>query len=174
MELRDLLGQLAEGQFAALEPLYLAYSDEFFGLALWRTGSAEDAADVVQEVFVRLVSRRDRLAALRDPLSYLRKMVHRVSIDVHRSRKRRREDPIETCAFLEATEANLESEFDARRVSGMLQTLPPAQREAIYLRQFRGCSFAEIARATGVPVFTAASRYRIGIQRMRRKLGVKS
>ena len=174
MELRELLGQLAAGRIAALEPLYRAYSAEFYGLALWRTGSAEDAADVVQEVFVRLVSARGRLTTVRDPLSYLRKMVHRASIDVHRRRRRRREEPIETCAFLEASAAEPGSELDARRVSGMLQTLPPAQREAIYLRHFAGCSFAEVARATGVPVFTAASRYRIGIQRLRRLLGVKT
>ena len=55
----------------------------------------------------------------------------------------------------------------------MINQLPPAQREAIYLRHFAGCSFAEIGRATGVPTFTAASRYRLGLQRLRRLVGVE-
>ena len=62
---------------------------------------------------------------------------------------------------------------EARRTSRLLLELPPAQREAIYLRHFAGCSFAEIGRATSVPTFTAASRYRLGIRRLRDRMGVK-
>ena len=52
--LLELFAELAEGRTAALEPLYDELSDEVHGLALWRTGSGADAADVLQEVFVKL------------------------------------------------------------------------------------------------------------------------
>jgi RNA polymerase sigma-70 factor (ECF subfamily) len=172
-DLRELFRLLAAGREPALAELYGACSDGLYGLALWRTGSAEDAADVVQEVFVRLVEARDRLAGVSDPLSYLRRMTHRASIDVHRRRSRRREDSIDLCSFVAAIDSDPERRLDARRVSSTLTTLPPAQREAIYLRHFAGCSFSEIGRATGVPTFTAASRYRIGIKRLRRLHGVQ-
>lgn len=171
--LRGLFEQLARGRESALGELYAACAAELYGLALWRTGSADDAGDVVQEVFVRLVEARDRLAAVREPRAYLRRMTHRASLDVHRKRKRRREDPLDGAALIEAVDSDPERTLEAHRISGSLQTLPAAQREAIYLRHFAGCSFAEIGRATGVPTFTAASRYRIGIKRLKRLLGVE-
>jgi len=166
--------QVAGGRLAALGPLFRACSDELYGLALWRTGSPADAADVVQEVFVRLARFRERLPAVRDPLAYLRRMAHGLAVDLHRRRARTGEQPFEECDFLEATDETPERQLEARRVSRLLLDLPAVQREAIYLRHFAGCSFAEIGRATSVPTFTAASRYRLGMKRLRRKTGVQS
>ena len=55
----------------------------------------------------------------------------------------------------------------------MLKDLPPPQREALYLRHFAGLTFAQIGRVAGVPTFTAASRYRLGIRRLRRMMGIE-
>jgi len=63
---------------------------------------------------------------------------------------------------------------DAWRVSRLLAQLPLAQRDAIYLQHFAGCTYAEIGRIVGAPAFTAASRYRAGIRRLRRLLEVPS
>jgi hypothetical protein len=54
---KDLFARLAAGDSSALEPMYGAAAGPVFGLALWRTGSVEDASDVVQEVFLRLAQR---------------------------------------------------------------------------------------------------------------------
>jgi len=169
-----LFGRLAEGETSALGAVYAICAEELYGLALWRTGSTSDAADVVQEVFVRLATRRHRLRAIAVPRAYLRRMAHSAAVDVHRRKARRREEPLEACGFIESLTDSPERSTDARRVSRLLARLPAAQREAIYLRHFAGCSFAEIGRATGVPTFTAASRYRIGMRRLRRLTGVKS
>ena len=61
----------------------------------------------------------------------------------------------------------------AKNLPPGLRELPAPQREAIYLRHFAGCSFAEIGKATGVPTFTAASRYRLGMRRLRQLTGVE-
>ncbi len=170
--LRGLFTDLASGKIAALGSIYDACGDMLYGLALWRTGSASEAADVVQEVFVRLADAHRRLAHVGNPLAYLRRMTHRAAVDVHRRRRRRREDPIEACALLETGEMSPERQAEATRLSKLLEQLHPAQREAIYLRHFCGCSHAEVARATGVPTFTAASRCRLGLKRLRALLGV--
>ena len=60
--------------------------------------------------------------------------------------------------------------IDARNVSLLIGTLPAKQREVLMLRHFSDCSFADIGRITGVPIFTAASRYRLAIARLRRRL----
>jgi DNA-directed RNA polymerase specialized sigma24 family protein len=54
----------------------------------------------------------------------------------------------------------------------LLLELPHPQREAIWLHLFAGCTFAEVARVAGVPTFTAASRFRLGVARLRRLMGI--
>jgi RNA polymerase sigma-70 factor (ECF subfamily) len=173
-DLRGLFAELADGRVAALEPLYDALADEVHALALWRTGSASDAADVLQGVFVKLAEARGALRRVRDPRAYVRTMAHRAAVDVHRRRSRRAEDPLEALPLLEAEPAAPERRVDAERVSALLLQLPAEQREALYLRVHAGCTHAEVGRATGVPTFTAASRCRLALRRLRELMGLES
>jgi DNA-directed RNA polymerase specialized sigma24 family protein len=62
-----LFEDLAAGRASALEALYELAAPQLYGLALWRTGSEEDAADVVQDVFVRVAEQGAKLAKVRNP-----------------------------------------------------------------------------------------------------------
>ena len=172
--LRALFADLAEGRTAALEGLYDALAGDVYGLALWRTASPEDAADVLQEVFIRVAQAGPRLSRIRDPRAYVLRIAHRAAIDVHRRRRRRAEEPLEDVHLVEKNPRASELALDAERVSERLRDLPPEQREIVYLHVFAGCSFAEAARTAGIPTFTAASRYRLALERLRRLLGAKS
>ena len=46
--------RLAGGDPTALESLYDSCAADLYGYATWKTGSSEDAADLVQETFVCL------------------------------------------------------------------------------------------------------------------------
>ena len=48
-------------------------------------------------------------------------------------------------------------------ISRVLEALPVAEREVIVLHLTEGFWFREIGRMTGVPLFTAAGRYRRGL-----------
>ena len=68
-----------------------------------------------------------------------------------------------------------ESEAVARRdltgrVLEAVAELPANQRDAVLMAYGRGLSAAEIARAAGVPLGTAKSRLRLGLQRTRAAL----
>ncbi|MFH1176711.1 MAG: RNA polymerase sigma factor [Acidobacteriota bacterium] len=169
-ELGELFGQLARGQLAALDAVYDLTATDLYGLALWRAGSHEDACDAVQDVFVRLARTGADLARVRDPRAYLFAMAHRAAIDV--LRKRREHVAIDE-NLVEPATASHEGKVEAAQTWHLLKQLPASQREAIYLRHFDGLSFAEIGKATRVPLFTAASRYRLGMRRLRRLMGVE-
>ncbi len=169
-EWKRLFEELSRGDSAALERLYDAGSRPVFGIALWRTGSAEDARDVVQEVFLRLARSRGRLAAVGEPRAWLLSLAHHVSVDLVRGRRRREAGSLEDVPFLVALEGDPAREVEARRASTLLADLPGDQREAVWLKLFEDCTFAEIARITGVPTFTAASRYRLGVEKLRRAM----
>jgi RNA polymerase sigma-70 factor (ECF subfamily) len=168
---KDLFARLAAGDSSALEPLYRASARSIFGLALWRTGSVEDASDVVQEVFLRLAQGYRRLGKVKDARSWLLGVAHHVAVDSARRRKRRVSESLDEVPYLAAPETDDARAIDAARASRLLAHLPPAQRNVIYLRHFADCTFAVIGDITGVPTFTAASRYRLGIERLRRLMG---
>ena len=166
----DVFAALAEGQVRALDELYDLAAADAYRLALWRTGSVEDAEDVVQDVFVRIVEQAGRLASVRHPRRWLLTVTHLRAIDLVRSRKRRRTEPVEGVPYLEAVGTDPDSVLEAERVSRLVHRLPAKQREVVLLRIFGGCTFREIGRITGVPTFTAASRHRLAIARLRREL----
>src|SRR5262245_32139122 len=169
----DVLGpiveRVAQGDPEALGPLYDALAPEIFAAALWRTGSRADAADVVQEVFVKLAQSPALLRGVRHAKRYLLTMARRGAID--RTRARRPDAPIDDALLVATEQGDADRSLDASRATAALRELPDAQREAIYLHHFAGCSFREVGTITGVPTFTAASRYRLGIARLRSLLG---
>ena len=169
-DLEVVFRRFAAGDSPALAQLYDLCAAELYGLALWRCGSRPEAEDAVQEVFVRLATTTADLARVRNPRAYLLTMARRAACDLlHR---RHPGEPLgELVVAAEATDPAVV--VDAERASHQLRALPAAQREAIYLRHFAGLTFAEIGAVTGVPKFTAASRCRNGLDRLRALLGVE-
>ena len=63
------------------------------------------------------------------------------------------------------------AEWDTQRaLEQAAKNLPPMHAEAVTLKIWGGLSFKEIAETTGVPLNTAASRYRYGIEALRETL----
>jgi len=164
---RQLFGDIADRRQGALEGLYDAVAPHLFGLAICRTRNREDAADVVAETFARVAQQGPRLRSVRDPRSWLLTVTRRLTVDVVRERVRRAAEPLETAACVAAPAAEPGRRLDARRAARLLALLPDHQREVIYLRHFADCTFAAIGRIIGIPTFTAASRYRLGLRRLR-------
>lgn len=168
---RGLFADIAAGRLNSLATLYDEASHQLYGLALWRTGSSEDASDVVQDVFVRLVEQGRRLSHIRNPRAWLLTVAHRAAIDVTRRRKRRTAENLDDFAFLTATEGDGDRVANTVHVSALLGGLSEKHRDVVFLKHFAGCTFAEIGEIVGIPKFTAASRYRSAIERLKQLLG---
>lgn len=164
---RRLFRDIADHLPGALESLYDVVAPHLFGLAVCHTRNREDAADVVAETFARVAQQGPRLRSVRDPRSWLLTVTRRLTVDVARERARRAAEPLETAACIAAPVAEPGRRMDARRAARLLALLPDSQREVIYLRHFADCTFAAIGRIVGIPTFTAASRYRLGLRRLR-------
>ncbi|HVN76641.1 MAG TPA: RNA polymerase sigma factor [Thermoanaerobaculaceae bacterium] len=167
----ELFRDLAAGDAEALGELYDMAGRRLYGLALWRTGSRDLAAEVVQETFVRVAECGERLGRVRDPRWWLLSVAHRLAVDAVRRAARHRSEPIEDHADLEAEPRDHARALDARRAWALVARLSPRQREAVWLHDAAGMSHAEIGRCLGIPAFTAASRYRLALAALRRLLG---
>ena len=170
-ELSDAFEDLRRGEVEALDRLWGLAANRLYGLALWRCGREPEASDAVQETWIRLAraAKDDRLPQVRDPLAYLIAVTRRCAVD--QLRRRRDHEDLDGlgdgAAGLLIPTSQSESRIDARRAEQALRHLPGEQREAVYLRLYAGLSFREIGEVTDSPQFTAASRYRLGLRKLR-------
>ncbi|MCI0413401.1 sigma-70 family RNA polymerase sigma factor [bacterium] len=167
-ELHSLFERLDSGDFKALEKIYDDYAPQIFGLALWRTRSRSDAADVVQEVFARLAGRAGKLKNVKRPYAYLLQIAHRISCDLFRKNKRITYDSEN---LIEPVSNESQAKLFAAQLNEFLLQLPSKQREVLYLHYFAGLSLREISEVVGVSLFTVASRCRLGLKKLKQRFG---
>lgn len=148
--------------------LYDLYVDDVFGLALWILGSQDEAADAVQDAFVRLLTWRGSFTEIRNPRAFLLRLGRTAALD--RVRKHKPTEPLLEQTLLAPARDDPETKARAREVSRALSRLSAKQREAVYLRFFLGLTFKEIGRVARVPTFTAASRCRLGMRQLAKRM----
>ena len=167
---RKRLRRLAAGDRSAVAEIYDAHAARIFAHALWLTRRRHEAEDVVQSVMLKLMGMGPDLLAIRRPAAYLVRMARREALDLIARRGEGRDTPIEEALFV-ADGSDPARSAEASQAGRLIDLLDPAQREVVHLRLFEGFTFREIGEITGVSIFTAASRYRIAIERMKKEVG---
>lgn len=138
-----------------LEILFTEHHDQVFRTAYRVTGSAVDAEDVLQTVFLRLVRRKEKLDLSPSPGSYLHRAAVNASLDLLRSRTRSRSVSIEEVAFdaPHSSEPSPETQQVDRELQTQIRrsiaTLGTKAAEIIVLKYFEGHSNLEIAEMLG-------------------------
>jgi RNA polymerase sigma-70 factor (ECF subfamily) len=164
---RELLGELAAGRPEALAELYDRYAASLFRHAMALCRRQTDAEDLVHATFVKLATTGADLPGVRSPAGYLHRTLHTTWMD-----GRRRFVVGERVAEQMTVESGMPAPAmeDSIDMARALNELAAPQREVIVLHLIEGFSFREIGQATGVSLFTAAARYRLGLARLRRHL----
>lgn len=168
---REVVERLAAGDMDALGEIYDAHARRLFAHALWMTRSRGDAEDVVHAVFAKLASMGEQLLGIRNLRAYINQMAHRECVDLMMRQRRRAEEPIDSALFVRDG-ADPAGAAEIAEMEDRLRELDPEQRETVYLHLFEGLTFREVGKVMGVSIFTAASRYRLAIGRLRRESGV--
>lgn len=138
---------------ADLALLYRTHHSWLHGWLSRRLGCRENAADLAQDTFVRLLKSR-QISPLREPRAYLSSIARGLMIDQYRRRELERAY-LESIALLPEQEVPSEENrlliLDAlERIDRMLSTLKPRVRQAFLLAQLDGLSCPQIAKALGV------------------------
>lgn len=157
-----------QAAYQSLSPLAFSAANR----VLRDAGAAED---VVQDVFMQLWRRPGAFDPSRGGLSrYVAMLARSRAMDRWRSRSARdaaversvQEARLQPDAQESAAEPVIRRERSTR-VLHALEDLPTDQREAVLLAYGRGLTAQEIARAADVPLGTAKSRVRLGLQKAR-------
>ena len=178
----ELMRDLARGQQDALGPLYSRYASLVFHLCVQSLDRAA-AEELVQEVFLTMW----RGAASFDPSQgafrpWLLRLTHwKILNELRRRRRRPAEvgdrgqaddaEPFEHVADEEPgpEERAWQSEHE-RIVQSALESLPPKQRQAVSMAFLEDMTHEQVASALDVPLGTAKTRIRSGLQILRLQL----
>jgi len=146
---------------AAVAELYAGHALGLVRLAVLLVGDRASAEDIVQDAFLGLYRRWDRLPDTSVPLAYLRVSVLNGCRTALRGRARSR-SRLHAAALAEpppaeSAEARALLSEEQQGVAGALARLPHRQREALVLRYYLDLSEEEIAAAMGISRGTVKS-----------------
>jgi RNA polymerase sigma-70 factor, ECF subfamily len=123
------------------------------------------AEDAVQQAFMRLL-KRGRGEDLRSMGAFLRVVVRHEAYGLLKRRGPGTAEEAQGCV-LEPVGEGAERGEERKKLEEALRQLVPEQREVIELKVWEGMTFAEIGEVVGVPLNTAASRYRYALAALR-------
>ncbi|WP_049822049.1 ECF RNA polymerase sigma factor SigK [Arthrobacter sp. H41] len=173
VHLADLLCSVAEQDEQAFDELYRQCSRRVYGLVRKVVVDDGMSADTTQDVFLTLWQGG---TARYDPhkgsaLSWILTIAHRKAVDKvrseqsHRARDLRWSIKNQDLDYDHVSETVITREENAA-VTESLKVLSVLQREAIHLAFYAGMTYSDVAEHLGIPLSTAKTRIRDGIQRL--------
>lgn len=178
----ELVARCREGDPAAFARIVALHESMVFSLAGRLLGSAEEARDVAQEVFLQVYRRLGRF----EGRSSLKTWIYRIVVNQCHNRRRfwhrhgrDREEALDERFASPAPprDAWQASPYEqarrrerARKVQAALLQLTFEQRSVIVLREVEGLSCEEVAVALGIPDGTVKSRLSRAREALRQRL----
>jgi RNA polymerase sigma-70 factor (ECF subfamily) len=141
-----------------------------------RLRTKQDAADLVQEVYLRMLRVRDS-DAIRNPEGYLftvaTHVVYEHSLAARRAPGSVDAEPVEAAAMPDPSHG-FEELFDLQarvaRLQQVLAQLPPKCRATVHLRYQHGLSYQEIGTALGISAHMVQKYLGIALAHCRRRM----
>jgi len=163
-----------------LEELFLEHCQMLHRTAYAITGHRQDAEDVLQSVFVNLLQRGVTRDVRQHPARYLHRAAVNLSLNVLRTRKRRRLvygiDTLEMPAPVEEREDVREREERHERLMAAMASLKPRALEILLLHYKHDYSDAQIAALLGTSrgtIAVALFRIRARLRTLLRTAGLQ-
>jgi RNA polymerase sigma-70 factor, ECF subfamily len=156
-----MLDASVSGPARQLDPAALGdHVDRLYRAAWALCGSREDAEDLVQETYAKVLA-KPRFLRRDDDLGYLLRVLHNVFVSGLRSRRARP-------STVELTEERREAadprgsahqhHVESRELLAAVAALPPDYRDVLAAVDVAGLSYKEAGKALGVPEGTIMSR----------------
>ena len=166
-EVTALVRAAQAGRQDAFASLYERFAGYVYAILVVRI-PAQDAADLVQDVFLRAL---ERIGSLRDPRAFagwLAAIARNSATDLRRRPPMTDELPDTPAPAIEP-----HVRLDARRAIDAIRRLPDAYRETLALRFVQGLTGPEIARVTGLTPESVRVNLSRGFKLLRAELGLE-
>lgn len=171
---QELWDQLRGGDKSALERIYRTHIEHLSGYALRFTENRPLMEDCIQDLFVDLWQKRQRVKSTDQIRPYLLVALRRRIVRALQQQYRRQDErPAEEVAFTaelaidELLITEEISEEQSRQLQEAFTELSTRQREALYLRYYQGLSYDDIAEIMGLSNQSARNLASSGLKRLR-------
>jgi RNA polymerase sigma-70 factor (ECF subfamily) len=169
----ELLQRFRKGDREAFAALVIRYQKPIYNAAYWVLRKSEDASDVTQTVFLKVVERLDDY----DPQYKFFSWIYRIAVNesLNLLRRNGHEDELDDDTDFESPvgespESRLGQLERSRRLQDALMQLSTNDRVVLTLRHFSECSYQEIAQVLEIDEKTVKSRLFDARQRLRAQL----
>ena len=141
------------------EQVYAACGEMLYRLAVLYLGSAGEAEDVLQDVFVKLLSRRRTFQNEEHRKRWLIRVTVNLCKDHLRSVRRQKTVPLE--------ERDLVGREEDREILSLVLGMPEIYRAAVHLHYYEGYTVGEIGKILGLSVSAVKMRLKRGREYLR-------
>ena len=147
----ELMQNAARGNMCAFSDLVIRHQRKAWNIAWRMLNDTEEAEDVAQEAFIRILKAAPRYRPEAAFSTYLYRVVTRLCLDrLDKKQPDYMDAPPESVSSEPDPSETLGKKETADAVRGMLNKLSPRQRTAIILRYYENLSYREIAEAMNI------------------------
>ena len=172
-----LIAAARAGDPEAIGALYDRYHLRLYNYVLRLVGDRDRAADILQEVFLRLLRTLDGIEKKSRVRSWLFTVAHNLVVDEYRRKgveiSTEASRSIDRLPEIRTREPGsiAERKEMLERLEEAVRELPLAQRSVFLLRRTTDMTFEEIAEVQGCPLGTALGRMHDAMKALKKKLG---
>lgn len=141
------------------EQVYAAWGEMLYRLAALYLGSASEAEDVLQDVFVKLLSQKGTFRDQEHQKRWLIRVTVNLCKDHLRNARRRATVPLE--------DRDLVGKEEDREILSLVLSMPEIYRAAVHLHYYEGYSVSEIGKILGLSESAVKMRLKRGREYLR-------
>ena len=168
------------GDFRAFDELLTRNQQKLYTHIMFVVRDPDMAEDVFQDTFVKVITRlqEGKYTDSGKFSFWLTRIAHNIIMDRYRQQRGEHivepteDNDLSNLRSDELMDINRENEYVNAQVMhdvrNLMDALPAAQREVVYMRFYQDLSFKEIAQLTGVSINTSLGRMRYALINLRR------
>lgn len=167
----DAIKRFRKGEESAFRYLFNLYYDRLVAYMVTYTHDKMSSEDIVQQAFIDLWNDRTKLDELRSPKNYLYAIAYNRFIDsVNRDKKRRKLlDLIYERALRDRIDEDSEQlEKRIKKMTQIIESLPPKCRQIIKMNKIQGLKYKEIATTMDISIKTVEAQMSIAFKKIRK------
>jgi RNA polymerase sigma-70 factor (ECF subfamily) len=169
-----------DGNNRAFDELLTRNQEKIFTYIMYVVKDEDLANDLFQETFLKVITKlqNHQYADSGKFVWWLTRIAHNVIIDYYRAQKSDkvvdapRENDLSNLRSDNVMDGNRENELSnaqvLKDVKRLMESLPEAQRDVVYMRFYQELSFKEIAKLTNVSINTSLGRMRYALINLRK------
>jgi RNA polymerase sigma-70 factor (family 1) len=170
LEEQELLRRLSEGDEHAFNEVFSLFYQRISYMVVRLLGDAEDAKDILAEVFVKLWDRRTNFQSLAAMKAFLYVAARNRSLDHLKTKKRQEASRSGYAYWTDHPEEVSALVLDAELVVQLereIQALPAKCREIVQLAYYEGLSSEQIAQQLGISLQTVWNQKTTAMKKLR-------